>query len=61
MTLTRSNFVLQITQGLNTATVNGKVRTLSVPPTIIKGTFYVPLKFVANELGYVMMVNGRNV
>jgi hypothetical protein len=36
---------------VRTANVNGKVMTLEVPPVIIRGTTYVPLRFVADSLG----------
>jgi chitodextrinase len=47
----KTNFNMTMQANVRTATVNGKVMTLEVPPVIIRGTTYVPLRFVADSLG----------
>jgi hypothetical protein len=46
-----SEIYITLTIGSKTAAVNGTSRTLDVPATIIENRTYVPLRFVAEQLG----------
>ncbi len=49
--LTRGDFRMALKADDKTADVNGKTMTMSVPPTIIKGSVVVPMRFIAESFG----------
>lgn len=51
---------IKITTGSTTTYVNGNLKTLDVPAFITGGRTYVPLRFVAESLGYSVGWDGRN-
>lgn len=51
ITIQLKNLKLELWINQKTAKVNGKTKTLSVPPQIIKGRTMVPVRFVSEELG----------
>ncbi|WP_068620145.1 copper amine oxidase N-terminal domain-containing protein [Paenibacillus tuaregi] len=46
VTGSKEDLTLQLTLGSNRASINGVIQKLSVPPATVKGTTYVPLRFV---------------
>jgi|GEM_PF-1812640 len=53
-----TNIVLQL--GNNIAVVNGKEKQMSIAPQVINGNTMVPLRFVAESVGYDVGWNGDN-
>jgi len=51
VTGTKGSTVIKLTVGKSTATVNGKIVTLSAKAEIINGSTMVPLRFIAEALG----------
>lgn len=45
--------------GRNTAKIDGKDTPLDVPPTIINGTTYVPLRFISEAVGAAVSYDGK--
>lgn len=52
------SFALQV--GNDTAVVNGVVEELDAVPRVIRGTTYVPLRFVAEAVGYKVTWDAKN-
>ncbi|CAI6083447.1 TraB/GumN family protein [Cohnella sp. JJ-181] len=57
---TKSGLSFTLQAGNRTAVVNGAVETLDVPPRVIRGTTYVPLRFVAEAIGYKVTWDAKN-
>ncbi|MFD2328541.1 TraB/GumN family protein [Cohnella sp. GCM10020058] len=57
---TKSGLSFALQAGNRTAVVNGAVVTLDVPPRIVRGTTYVPLRFVAEAIGYKVTWDAKN-
>ncbi len=51
---------IKLTIGSKVAYVNGEAKPISVAPQLIKGTMYVPLKFVSEAAGYSVGWNNEN-
>lgn len=51
VTATKGSSIIVLTIGKSTATVNGKIVTLSAKAEIINGSTMVPLRFIAEALG----------
>lgn len=52
ITVTRGRTTVQMTADQPTARVNGAAAILAVPPQIVSGTTLVPLRFIAEALGF---------
>ncbi|MFC3803741.1 TraB/GumN family protein [Cohnella sp. GCM10012308] len=57
---TKSGLSFALQAGNRTAVVNGVVVTLDVAPRIVRGTTYVPLRFVAEAIGYKVTWDAKN-
>ena len=55
---TREGITVRIPIDSVTPTVNGEVRSISVPAQIINGRTYIPLRFVSEALGDEVVWNG---
>jgi chitodextrinase len=56
VTGTKKGFSIKLTQGKNTAVINGKNKTMVVATFVKNGKLMIPLGFVAKELGYQITV-----
>ncbi|MBP2002038.1 hypothetical protein J2Z69_003095 [Paenibacillus shirakamiensis] len=54
----KSGLTIQLTIGSNRATVNGVIKKLTIAPTTVKGSTYVPLRFVGEASGAEVQWNG---
>lgn len=60
VTGTKNGLAFTLKTGSQTAVVNGAVRKLDAAPRVVRGTTYVPLRFVAETIGYKVAWDAKN-
>ena len=59
-TATTQDHVIRFTIGASSATVNGRTLDLDVPATVISGRTMIPLRFLSENLGFIVSWYGGN-
>ncbi|NTU60883.1 MAG: PQQ-binding-like beta-propeller repeat protein, partial [Caldiserica bacterium] len=59
ITITRGSFEMMLWMDKTTAKVNGQSKTMKAPPTSVKGSTLVPLRFIAEAFGATVNFNSK--
>ena len=51
ITLKGNHKTIVLEPNKSTVIVNGKIKTIDVAPEVLKGTTFVPIRFISEELG----------
>jgi hypothetical protein len=57
ITATKTGMTIRFTPNSKTAVVNGQNKMMPLAPTLVKGIVMIPLRFIAGEVGYQVMVS----